>query len=699
MHEIVLTGCRPEPLADYLKGLALLRLVAEQVDPEVCAWWAGDRVVLRSQLDAEGLQRFLLEDYAPTPLVTPWNGGSGFFPKDKHSGIAPIEASAHPRFAPYREAIAACRAALEALGISEKPSADEKPALLEHLRAELPDATLAWFDAALVVAGDRPLFPPLLGTGGNDGRLEFANNQMQRLTELLLSDDAQTGPLLRVSLFGGAWSGLSAKASIGQFDPAGGGGANAGQGFEGKSKVNPWDYVLAMEGALVFAAAVTRRLESAAPGTLAFPFSVRAVGVGYASASLRDEGDSRDELWLPMWSRPTGYGELRRVFSEGRAKVGGRPARDGVDFARAVAELGVDRGLTGFTRFGLHQRNGRSYYATPLGRWRVPDQAPLLHLGELDRWLGRLRREARRDFAPSALARASRAVDEALLGLCQGATPARVQAFLIALGRAEAVVARSPALRDALRPLPPMHADWLTQADDGSVELRLAASLAAADLRRYRLPIARSRWDDGEPQRLVWGAGGLERNLLALGQRFAVERRGEVRALAPRGAPCASLGDLAEFIEGRVDDARIEALAVGLGAVGPPPRSPWPERPTPRPPAVFSALALVWWRVAPEPEEGEPDERMPGARMPDTPGILRRAASGGLPRAVELALRRLAGAGWPTPSLSIQADPARARRVAAALAFPLSSSSLQQIARALMPGLESNQESTHDHAL
>src|SRR5690606_19265872 len=101
MTEIRLGGCTPEPMAAYLQALGVLRIVAEQKDASATGWWDDDTFVLRSSLDMEALMRFLLEDYAPTPVIAPWNGGSGFFPSDNTSGIAAIEADESARFASY----------------------------------------------------------------------------------------------------------------------------------------------------------------------------------------------------------------------------------------------------------------------------------------------------------------------------------------------------------------------------------------------------------------------------------------------------------------------------------------------------------------------------------------------------------------------------------------------------------------------
>src|SRR5690606_31319426 len=88
---INLKGCAPTPLAHYLKALGVLRLVAEQVDSTALGWWKDDSFWLRSKLDEAGLQEFFLRQYRPTPLVAPWNGGSGFNPKDNQDAMKAIE--------------------------------------------------------------------------------------------------------------------------------------------------------------------------------------------------------------------------------------------------------------------------------------------------------------------------------------------------------------------------------------------------------------------------------------------------------------------------------------------------------------------------------------------------------------------------------------------------------------------------------
>ena len=104
MNVLELKGCAPTPLAYYLKALGVLRLVAQQVDAKARGWWKHDCFYLASSLNEEGLMRFLLEDYQPTPLLAPWNNGTGFYKEDKaHRLLDWICDCRHKRFDEYTE--------------------------------------------------------------------------------------------------------------------------------------------------------------------------------------------------------------------------------------------------------------------------------------------------------------------------------------------------------------------------------------------------------------------------------------------------------------------------------------------------------------------------------------------------------------------------------------------------------------------
>lgn len=586
MPTLTLTGCAPVPLAHYLKALGIFRLIAEadNGDAAATACWRSDQFHISSRFDASALVDFFLHHYQPTPVLAPWNGGSGFYPKDNRTALSALAQSQAARFAGYHDGINAARELLTSLAVKEKPDVEQKALLLMQCRNQLPEAVLDWLDAVFVLGQDGPKFPPLLGTGGNDGRLEFTNNFMQRVTELLNPEtgepSADAERWLKAALFSEAAAGLTTKAPIGQFFPGAAGGANGTSGFDAPSAVNPWDFVLMIEGALLFAAASVKKLESETNGALVYPFCVRQSGVGYASASTADEKDARCEMWLPLWQRPATLPEIRAIFSEGRAQVQGRAARHGVDFARAAVSLGVDRGIAAFQRYGFQVRNGLSYFATPLERVLVHRNARADLLADVDAWHDRLRSKA--GDAPAAIATALNRVERSILAFCRDGSPDATQALLIALGQAQQALARSSKWAKAnCDPLSGLRAGWLECPD--SAEFRLAASLAGMRVRpekskdflwfRQMLePLDEGsirgkwlKWDTLQNNNVAWHEGHLTDSLNAiLARRIQrVEKAGA--AGWPDWSPrYARLDDITTFIEQRTDDTLLADLLWGL---------------------------------------------------------------------------------------------------------------------------------------
>jgi CRISPR-associated protein Csx17 len=136
---IKLSGCKPEPLAHYLKALGVLRLVVEQgLDPKAKGYWHDHSFFLDTRITAEQLLDFFLNEYAPTPIISPWNGGSGFYEEtgNKRKILNNIVNSTHQRFANYRESIETGDRIIRALGLNkEKIQKDKtkKPILVTKL--------------------------------------------------------------------------------------------------------------------------------------------------------------------------------------------------------------------------------------------------------------------------------------------------------------------------------------------------------------------------------------------------------------------------------------------------------------------------------------------------------------------------------------------------------------------------------------
>lgn len=681
-----LRGCRPEPLLSYLKALGVLRLVAEQADPEVRGRWSGECFELRTALDRSELGSFFLDRYEPSPILSPWNRGSGFWDtrsaRTPHEALQKIVESGSARLAPLASAIEQGRRVLrEELGLEMDSATDKrnKERVIRALRSRLPDAAVRWLDSVAVLTADGIKYPPLLGTGGNDGRLEFTANYYQRLAAVLpVSDDSEaeiqddSRSWLDLALWGKVSSPSPPplmEAAVGQFHPGGVGGPNATEGFEADSVVNPWDYVLGYEGALVFASAVARREGSqSGRGYAAVPFTTQPTAGGYASAAAPEEFDvqsgMRAELWLPIWSQLASYGEVARLFAEGRAQLGRRQARSGQEFARAVASLGVDRGIDEFRRFGFIQRSGRSYIAMPLSRVRVRLRPEVHLLDELDPWLEPWRTAARGDRLPARYQSVLQQVDRAILDLCSRGGARRLQKVLQTVGRAERMLATSPPkFRESnrLRPLQLESSDWVAACDDGSATYRLAASAASiwgrdevGPIRTYLEPVVRAygryQWTD-QSLSVSWGSGRVADNLAAVLERRCLEglrsQRGATEPLPLGGWMPAEPVDVLRFLEGAVDDGALTDLLWGLSCLDWTSGSELPSRAEiddPVPSRLPRAYALFKLLFLSRPLETAAGEKIP---IRPEPTILRLLRARRIADAGEVAMRRLRASGLP----------------------------------------------------
>ena len=712
MNDIALAGCGPTPLANYLKALGVLRLVAAQQDPAAAGYWLNQRFVLRTALNEHALTDFFCNDYRPTPVIAPWNGGSGFYPKDNQDGIEQLSQSPSPRFAPYRAAILSGKTVLQSMTLEESPKhKDQKAKLLARLRAELSDEALAWLDAAVMLSQDETRYPPLLSTGGNDGRLDFTNNFMQRLTELFNMKSGQPQPAgqrwLAGALFGKPTPALLAKA-VGQFSPGAVGGPNATIGFEAGSLVNPWDFVLMLEGALQFAAAATRRMASADTGGMSYPFTVKPTGSGAGNAAFADEGPARAEMWMPLWETPAGYGEIRELFAEGRAAVGRRPVKNGLDFVRAVAALGVDRGIGEFQRYGFFMRSGKAYLATPLSRFQVRRNAAvdLLSEPDVDRWLDTLRDYARREDAPGKLKSWVRRLENCIFDLTQQPETQRpVQQIMTLLSEVQRYGAISPKLREALRtPLPRLSEKWVLIADDRSNEFRLAVALAGVyassndPQKRFNMatcvaPVTADgrAWNESSRD-VVWRGADLTQNLLAVLQRLLVnaKRLGlEDKPLFGR-CPCDPTA-VAAYLAGNVDEQRIAALIPALSVTRLPSSLSFREKTDSLLlPFAYSALKLIF---TPDAELRRLNVLSDDASLAIPSGLLRQTANPAtVDHALQLAGRRLRAANVITVPRALSAAGLEPIRLAASMLIPLRRDSAKETFKDIDIGTHTNSE-------
>lgn len=746
-NEIVLHGCAPTPLANYLKALGVLRLLSAKY-PDTRGFWRGEEFVLRTVLDRAGIEQFFLHDYEPTPIMAPWNGGSGFYYQERKSkekdpvtgkkkklGIYDQEtaatkivnavlASKSKRLEAYREALHHAKLAVQKAGFITSPeSGRQKDDFILSLRATLPDKCIQAMDAGLSITSVQTNYPPMLGTGWNDGNMDFTSNFMQRLLDILGTDEGilpgQSADWLQASLFGTNAPNLT-KNNIGQFSPGQAGGPNASTGFEANAAINPWDFVLMIEGALLFASAAVRRNADDPFGVMSYPFTTDAVGAG--SGSLGGQGDivdskgkkkARGELWMPLWQQSASYAEVRALMAEGRVALGKKPARDALDFVRAVHRLGGYRGVQSFQRFGLLMRTGKAYLATPLSRIEVSDHPQSRWLDDLDkhRWLDRFRQFARGEHAADRFHALRKRLEDMLFTLSgREASKAQAQSLLMLLGEIQSALSNSRKAMESVRPIPRLSSHWVLAADDGTAVFRIAKALAGLrgigdeplPLRAQLFPVQRKydQWmapEAGEKARVYTGQmGRLIDTLRALLERRLWLAEKLDMPDKPLSSPAgASLDDVAAFLRDDSMDARIAALLPGFCLCDIP-------QDTDRSAGdglIHAGFALLKLALTPGRTLRSLDWMGENDHLPIPTGMLAQLAAGNHEnRAVKMACQRLRSSGL-APIFSPHAmpelpgiDPARA---AAALLIPLRYGAIGALARSVLrtPETETQSES------
>jgi len=395
------------------------------------------------------------------------------------------------------------------------------------------------------------------------------------------------------ALFGEHTKSLIAGRTSALFDSGAVGGPNASQGFERESLINPWNFILGIEGTLCFSGALVKRLNADAFGT--FPFQFQLSVTGRDSASSKEQ--SGRELWLPLWNHKATFSEVAYLLAEGRAERSQQAVRRGVDMMQAVAQLGIDRGINEFARYAIVRgRVGGDNYNTAacLGRVVVRDkELPGARLIEkVSGWIDTFRDQCKtgqKEEAPHRFGAAARRIDAAIFDYCRYGGKVQFNSILCAHGQAESEVAKGETFWDdrstgstKVRPLTGLSSKWIEEANDCSPEFRLALSLAAMFAREQKVgplranlePFDLSRgkyadWDTKD-RRVVWNAADLTSNLSSiLARRLVDGTRLGCAQLPLESAYTAPLDAVAAFLDDDgdrplLDFERIEELLWGL---------------------------------------------------------------------------------------------------------------------------------------
>lgn len=716
----VLKGCAPAPLANYLKALGILRLVGEQADKQARAWWDGEHFCLLTKLSKQELEAFFLDRYEPTPIFNPWGGRSGYYggspEKTARNALAVIEGSTTARLSRFRDAITLIRSVVQEGG-GKKPDSDAaRASMITRIRTRLRGSGSEWLDTVIANLGDSFRGPAILGTGGNEGSGSYTAAFLAAVVECIVrrSWDYSISPSL--------WSdGSDLDSWDGSFQPP----TKDGEKKPKKESVNqpfrqylpggegsPWDLLLAFEGVIVIQSGVARRSSTDQHRFLTSPFYFAPLGMGAGSSSEMDEfvlnkgrkNPGRGEQWFPLWSTPSSFGEIQRLFREGRCSAGRRAARNPLDAARAVCGLGAARGITEFLRYGYLQRdNLATHFAVPLGRVRVRENSTARLVDDLSGWLDRIHRLARKKNAPARLGLAYRRLADAVFAaLTHDYTPDRWQAILLAAADIEALQASGTAIEAG--PIPVLRPDWVAAVADGSAEVRLALALGSAaagytreghsidPVRHHALPLERGarRFKTADKKlandpRVVLSGRDPIRDLGAIVERRLIEAgmKGQRRSRLVAAPGCgARLDDLARFLNGAVDLGKLLGMARAFMAIK---WDQWSRDQLPRTAPSAQVPDECWLAVRlaclPWPLTGDKD-------IPADPRLVRLLNSGDAGRAIEIARNRLRSVGIRPPMQAGVTDAASARRWAAALAFPIHRDTALRAAAILDPSMK-----------
>uniref|UniRef100_UPI0025F7F451 type I-G CRISPR-associated protein Cas8g1/Csx17 n=1 Tax=uncultured Thiodictyon sp. TaxID=1846217 RepID=UPI0025F7F451 len=477
--------------------------------------------------------------------------------------------------------------------------------------------------------------------------------------------------------------------------------------------INPWDFILMIEGAIIFKPTMTRKLGSTGNARMSYPFTVEASPIGAGSISSSDQKKTRagaSEVWMPLWSSRASYLEITGLLREGSARLGAKIPQDGLDMARCIAKLGIDRGMTGFQRFLFLKRSGDNDLAVPLNRFDlVRNSAPhvdLINDLEHANFLDLLRSSLQDKDSPTTLKSVITQLANALFALTRpGAEHLAIQRVLISLGKLVQTLAVSRKGQHIIRLVPIISPAWIFAAYEDSAEFRIA--LALASLPHMTDHIAPVKWChssdswEWQPESSLhaWGKGTLTLNLV----RIAVRRIVTTNRQDHAGEPFTSLAalgarqsDIQAFLCEETDDEKVASLLQGLVWVKMPPGLPhFPPEPeviaddNPTPPPIcyrvmkpfFASMWLLHYL-----------NRLPQDRGPLLPDEMPRLLiAGKVPEALATAWRRsrINGLGWPVGACPI-GPKMNGPRLLAALTIPIQSADLAQ----LLPRVQDQERET-----
>ena len=366
------SGLSPSSGLGYLKGLGLLAISGSK------GWWRGSQFVLEADLE-EVCDRFL-QAYEPKPIASPWNSKSGF----QEGSLPPLEGSRWQRLkAGYQiiwELTQGMIAQEKAAGRNKLASKDLKLPLSKLMRDRCPDqASKDWLYACFVLIHkdnqEQVRINTLLGTGGNVSTTDLGNAYLQACQQLWddqgqikagvekLAQSAIISRNIGKSLTKSALlAHLSANADV--LGEGATGDENYPHNGTSSQLSNPVDYILAVEGLLLFSGSVQDLSEQSGEGALnsiaLYPLLLE-VNTGSANTSDRT-ANPKHEVWFPLWEAPLNVQQYRRLLVRHLQFRLANQVRDTVDLLQLLAQRSEQLQFERYLRCGFWTRKGQGNY-------------------------------------------------------------------------------------------------------------------------------------------------------------------------------------------------------------------------------------------------------------------------------------------------------------------------------------------------
>lgn len=600
-----LSGIAYQPMGCYLASMGLMRVINRHVDPEAQFYWQGKDFYINTNTPQSELVEKILASYEAIVIFSPWNNSSGI--KVNNTGELSYEGSIEKiansqswRTQEIKELLPEFCELIDEYKVGEtsfaRPKESEKPNFIRQFLNRITHPEWReWADATVILREVtskqgitllKPIYPALLGTGGNVSSVDIAENYYSAVCTLF---DANTGEpvanahaCLTKAIFGTATSEMIESQEVkalhlfptqdykldyklsknNDYAPVGGSSA---------STVNPALILLATEGLSTFSRNISAINGEGDHGKVIGPplarYSLAVVTKGASTdlVTLDERKSLAEEYFLPLWSEPKTYPKLKeRLFESPLASEEQfylpKQINDGTDFIEAIQSWAIKNKITGkFVRYAMLPRKGRSNFAVMLELVTVGVDAQRLDLArDLDQERHKLANFARSKDCPALVQGLIYQFDNIFNQFIQG--KATHTDLLMELGKlAPIIIQRPPNLKylsfDWTKPL--LCFNWIKPlfSESNYPEFRLALSIASCGLNAYL--------------KESFPVGNVIESLIKLQRQWGVKADKEEHYYARNHRIFASLADINAFIAdgNSFDDPLFESWLWALSLI------------------------------------------------------------------------------------------------------------------------------------